>query len=682
MSEMTSSYELKLVLNDDKTRDTIKDLKKSLSNISVKMDKEEVNAEIGKISKTIDSIMKSTSEDSEKILKQFSKDTIDTIKSLEGEYVRLGAKRDLAQKEYNSLAEEMKKQLLLRDHTAANENERLEAVKRIGELSEKMKNTEYIKLGKQIEQNREYRRQLKSIDIFSKNAHALAKLEVKNKTITELKAKLEDAQTKNKRAYFKFIKKADTDEIKLLREKIRLLESEEKQEKKICQTVKQAVKEQEKASNIRGGRLQKAYNIAGMVGGAGRTMKAVGSAAIGVIGQGIRAASAAANHNFEREHQANRVKGMQPERANKLLGKLYVKTGSDYSTIVNAINKVQTLLSGASDDELVYAAELEMKYPGMVNGFSSSTSDANIKNFNVYANRLKAIQRETGASDEQLLASSQMFANKDISNMGNVSVTELQAIYHHIQNSGAFETPEEVDAAFNRFVRYQKNHKGDVFENASNFDWAGGIHNEINRLQADNTLKNLDWERFSGAIKTRDDSAIQKTESERLMEQTRELESKKNELVIKFLVPIATKLLDIIDSPKGKRVIDGLVKFFTEAIPVLTDVILWIKNRMDDGEDIAYNIAKFAGDVFGFANGGIATGPSIVGERAFQPEMILPLDYSRSSRAGNIIQSVSQTFNMSGNETTALSLSQAVKSREFRRATAQNAFITARGGRL
>ena len=79
------------------------------------------------------------------------------------------------------------------------------------------------------------------------------------------------------------------------------------------------------------------------------------------------------------------------------------------------------------------------------------------------------------------------------------------------------------------------------------------------------------------------------------------------------------------------------------------------------------------------SNGGIASMPSICGERG--AEMVIPLDHSRAARSANLTQNLVQNFNMSGNETTALSLSQAVKSRDFTRAMMNSTWLNGRLGR-
>ena len=62
-----------------------------------------------------------------------------------------------------------------------------------------------------------------------------------------------------------------------------------------------------------------------------------------------------------------------------------------------------------------------------------------------------------------------------------------------------------------------------------------------------------------------------------------------------------------------------------------------------------------------FANGGITSLPSICGEAGF-PEAVIPLDPSRSGRAAQIMQQVSQTFNMGSNESNVMSMASALRS--------------------
>lgn len=72
--------------------------------------------------------------------------------------------------------------------------------------------------------------------------------------------------------------------------------------------------------------------------------------------------------------------------------------------------------------------------------------------------------------------------------------------------------------------------------------------------------------------------------------------------------------------------------------------------------------------------GGLLVGRGVVGERG--GELVIPADYTRSGRAQNIIQNISQSFNMTGNQTTAHSLATVIGSKSFNR----NAFALHRNG--
>ena len=79
--------------------------------------------------------------------------------------------------------------------------------------------------------------------------------------------------------------------------------------------------------------------------------------------------------------------------------------------------------------------------------------------------------------------------------------------------------------------------------------------------------------------------------------------------------------------------------------------------------EIGSRIADFL-NPFG-AQGGIVNTPTIAGEAG--PELILPLDNSRSGRASQIINNfnTNQNFNMTNNQTTPLAFAQAVGMNKF-----------------
>ena len=142
------------------------------------------------------------------------------------------------------------------------------------------------------------------------------------------------------------------------------------------------------------------------------------------------------------------------------------------------------------------------------------------------------------------------------------------------------------------------------------------------------------------------------------------------------MVDIATKLVtktlpilvDLIETlePMMQPLLDGL----TSLVGLLGELIKWLKEK-NVGENFKRGLDR-AGDtirgIFGGgddkikvgvsgharADGGIASIPTIVGERG--PEMVIPLDFARSGRANNLVQTFNQTFNLAQNQTTASSL--------------------------
>ena len=280
----------------------------------------------------------------------------------------------------------------------------------------------------------------------------------------------------------------------------------------------------------------------------------------------------------------------------------------------------------------------------------------------------------------------------------------MQTVYLGLQNSGAFDSQDELDKAFKRFVSEQSKSGQNAFEFAQNYDWNKTISGDRNRLQASNTLSKLDWGSMGSALNRPDEQKYQEqTSSETMAMKMRQLEEKKNELMLKLVpavLPIVEKIADLISGPEGTKIIDGFVNLFEAVIPALdpiikllepalrmvSNVLGWLSETIIPKMMSVFNaIADFfgAGDGDEYAipqdaAGGLAFMPSIVGEHG--TEAIIPLDYSRAQRAENIANTVNQTFNMGNSQTTALSLAQAVRSRDFTRAMTDNQFFTRRCG--
>lgn len=547
---------------------------------------------------------------------------------------------------------------------------------------------------------------------------ANAKRKEKYDKLEELKAKRKAARGLAEKALLK-------QEIALQKAYIKQVEAAEKAQKRNGQAIQSAISKTEKMAKawektkkaistvanathkiIKAGAgiAQFAYNATGMVGGAARTAIGAGKAAFGMVSGAISGVASVADREVEKERLANRIKGFGMDDAKDMMSQLYIQTGADYGVIVEAINRVQNVLKSKDKGELIAAAATEIRYPGAAQTFASSNSKADTAAFTRYGNRLKAMQNATGASDEQVQASTELINNLKQESFKNASVTELQTIYLGLQNSGAFDSQEELDKAFKRFARERAESGQNAFEFAQKYDWNKTVTGERNRAQASNTLAQIDWGKMGGALNRPDEQQSQEHSSaETMAMKMRQMEEKKNELMLKLVpavLPIVEKLADLISGPDGSQIIDGFVNLFKAVIPALDPIFKLLEPVLK----VLLRVMKWLGDVvipkllsvfqsiadrFGSddedeyampqnAAGGLAFMPSIVGERG--PEAIIPLDYSRAQRAENIANTVNQTFNMGNNQTTALSLAQAVRSRDFTRAMTDNQFFTRRCG--
>lgn len=551
---------------------------------------------------------------------------------------------------------------------------------------------------------------------------ANAKRKEKYDKLEELKAKRKAARGMAEKALLK-------QEIALQKAYIKQVEAAEKAQKRNGQAIQSAISKTEKmakaweitrkaiAFSFKGvaklaantlkfgaGATQFAYNVTGMAGGAARTAIGAGKAAFGMVSGAISGVASVADREVEKERLANRVKGFSMDDAKDMLSQIYIQTGADYGVIVDAINRVQNVLKSNNMDELIAAAATEIRYPGAAQTFASANTEANTANFLRYGNRLKAMQNATGASDEQVQASTELINNLKPDAFKSASVTDLQTVYLGLQNSGAFDNQDELDKAFKKFVSEQSKSGQNAFEFAQNYDWSKTISGERNRLQASNTLSKLDWGKLGGALNRQNEQQSQeKSSAEMMAMRMRQMEEKKNELMLKLVpavLPIVEKVANLISGPEGSKIVDGFVNLFQAVIPaldpiikllepalrVVSNVLNWLSETIIPKMLSVFNaIADFFGADNGEeyampknANGGIVWGTSIVGERG--PEAIIPLDYSRAQRAENIAYSIQNNFSMSGNETTALSLAQAVSSRDFSRAMGKAAFKAGRLG--
>lgn len=451
------------------------------------------------------------------------------------------------------------------------------------------------------------------------------------------------------------------------------------------------------------------YNLGGKaLKGAGM----VAGAAMAIGGMAI----ASAGKQVEQETEARRIKGSGSlEEKQNLLLDLYAQTGADYSSIVDAINRVYGLLGNISKDEMMEAATAEIKMPGAAAILrQQNTAPVKAQDFTAYLNRMRSIQGFTGASTEQITNSTSYISNLRQRNFSNASEAELQTLYLALQNSGAYDNEEELQRAFERFVRIQRDSGEDVFALAQKWqnsgEWLKTSYGATNKTQAANTLKNLDFQSLGTLNNITDYTHPEETAAETTAREMREMETLKDKFLIDVLKAMKPFLEDdtltkIVES--GLKLIQALSEFLIpilqKLMPYVNKVIDWFIDLFDLVSDIAEDIAKQneeqtqrqvnaaeegstpaiiasrSGLDHVHADGGIAAIPSICGEGGF-PEFVIPTDPARRGRAEQIMAQVSQTFNMTSSETTAMSLAQAVRSRQFAYETGRIGMLNRRLG--
>ena len=544
---------------------------------------------------------------------------------------------------------------------------------------------------------------------LDKTAKSKARAKEIDKEIKELRKDVVSGTDEELQAQLKMNREA-RGRLKLLQQESKAQKEQGKQQKTLAQLIKEDLKplrdklklQQEfikslKTTEGRYNALKKVAKGAMSVGGA--ALKGAGVVAGGLMAIGGMAV-ASANKFVDREREADRLKvsGSREDKVN-LIGDLYAKTGADDTSIVDAINRVYTVLGNISREEIIEAATAEIRMPGAAALFrQQNTGPVSAKDFTAYFNRLRGIQGATGATREQITSSSDYIANLRQSSFTNASETDLQSLYLALQNSGAFDTDEELQRAFASFVRKQKDSGVDVFTLAKqwqdNGNWTRTAEGNTNKTQAANAIKNLDFVRMRELSNVVDYQAPQETASEKTARQMRTLETLKDKLLIQVL----ESLQDMIKTGDLKSLITGaldliklMVKFLTPVIqklmPYVEKFIRFIIERIGalaeyteaikeqnkkqaerqaeaaKSKSPAAIIAARSGldHAMKFANGGITSIPSICGEAGF-PEAVIPLDPSRSGRAAQIMQQVSQTFNMGSNESNVMSMASALRS--------------------
>jgi hypothetical protein len=433
-------------------------------------------------------------------------------------------------------------------------------------------------------------------------------------------------------------------------------------------------------------------------GGAVKGAKMAGKAAVGaagMVGAVVGGAVASADNIAQTEQEARRMRisGMDDDEKMSLLGELQVKTRADSASIVEAVNRVLNVMKTNDRAEILRAAIAELRFPGSAALMQASGDAASADSFGKWENRMRLVQKATGASQSDLESAMSLISNKgDQWFKAGVSQQDLVSLYTALKGSNAFDSDEEIERAMRSFMASGVTAEN-FYDKMAAYDWSRHVWNSANKNQADNFRRNFDFAALRQANTQAVSSDVQQSAAEKAAETARRVAAKKDELVMRIL----KKIEPLMDSGTLDKIIDNLFKMLEVALPLLEPVLkvvdkvfkalepvinkmVQLINRLVYAMENADGIKSFFellaneqpsdGNATGApqsggqkAVGGIAIAPTIVGERG--AEAIIPLDYARAGRAAQVMQNITQTFNMGGSQTTAMSLGQAVKQRSF-----------------
>lgn len=492
--------------------------------------------------------------------------------------------------------------------------------------------------------------------------------------------------------------KAKKEELKLRIKESRLLEKVEKkfkrqfnEESKKYKLAKSVVVLQEKLVGLlaKESKLRKAIGVvgrasfkaakfgvktaskAGIMGAKMAGAGAVGGAAL------LGAAAGAANDAAEKERALGSLKSGIDR---SVVDEVYIKTGMDYETIVNAINNLSDVTKDSA--ALVQGAVLEIRNPG-AGKLLLSTTNMDKGNIGKLDNAIAQIKKQTGAQD--MSAALEAATKSKLVTGKKVSQTEYIQAFAALQQKGFNEDQIE------KIIRDAASKEGDFIDNLNKAD--------LGKYTRDKQMKNRLANTQLGLEKLDLNKESESSTTQSTAEKLRAFELKKNELLVKFL-PVVESVVDSLSNVlKGdgvKKVADGLVSLFTSVFPLLTTVLELLSPVLEPLGKVIGWLARMATDFIGEfvkplvmrvkdaivaaldpfsdddepsggkkAQGGIVTAPSLVGEAG--PELVLPLDYSRAGRTSQIIQNfnTNQSFNMASNQQTPLAFSQAVGNNRF-----------------
>lgn len=495
-------------------------------------------------------------------------------------------------------------------------------------------------------------------------------------------------------------------EAKLDAEKLKALKEEEARRKKLStyikadlNALKQKIKDQFKfisALKTTEGRYQAIKKAAATaVKVTGKVAKAGLKVGAGAAGLALGLAGAAFAGAEKTEQKAQALRSLKSGVRESVLDSIYIKTGADYSTIVEAINRVAGLVHSDQDVEKFAIAEIQNPGLGKLLAMQGRVDN----NFD-YQNAMNQIRSSTGIQDTSTIIDSA--SNSRLVKNGQISQFDHMMATASLTQAGI--DPETAE----RMITHIARNKGDksfidAFNSTdlSKLVYDKGLKNTLKNSNIE--LKEIDYNK-EGLEETPEQKAARETS-----EQLRKFELEKDKMLalilpgvlplMKALMKVAQSLMPDVVNLMGVLIKGlGVVVEFVEHSPLMKNNNIGLtlqragesmemtaevlkrarENATPTHEDNMETIktnqwhinklkqenAKLAGGKN--AQGGIISAPSIVGETG-QPELVIPLDHSRFGRANQVIQNftTSQTFNMMANQATPLAFASAVGQNRF-----------------
>ena len=370
-------------------------------------------------------------------------------------------------------------------------------------------------------------------------------------------------------------KKQDVELLKIERAKAKARAAEKKflgnkfnTESKLVKLHQKAVELQAKMNNLlaKESKLKSAAlrvaKVGKKVGSAGLKAGKVALKGIGMAGMAVGAlggaAIAAAGDRVEKEKALKSLKsGIDPTIADRV----YTQTGADYTTIVSAINALSKITK--DNGQLIQGAVLEIQNPGIGKMLLSESTETG-SNISKLKNHIDQIKKQTGSQD--LTAALEASTKSRAVTKGRVSQSE------YIQAYAALEAQGLDEETINRVIRKVSNQKGNFIENLNKTDLRRYGKDAQERIRLGKA--NL------GLEKLNDDVVVEKTPAEKIQEKMRELNLKKDELLVKLL-PIAEKLLSAIKPAIFDKLIAVVVKLANAITPALENLLTVLEPLID-----------------------------------------------------------------------------------------------------